>query len=233
MKAQEQNLEFDFKKIISDPIKKIERQSYKKIMFLAVGLSVFTTLGISVKQTISHHYALSDAIEARKTALSLNDIKNMSNSDFEGMLAHMMKNSNVYDEKVHFIQTIIAKSEIEDYEHSLSTGRASSLGENLDKYKENVLNDISKLSVIRRNVMNSLPISSEDADLFFKYQTAYKTKSIVRSKDLEDNMQELLYNGNRGNNRYNNKYNIYETIKTYDQKINNTFNVVDTPKPKM
>lgn len=237
MKPQEQHLEFDFKKIISDPIKKIERQSYKKVMFLAIGIAVFTTLGLGIKDSIHNHYALSHAIDAKKTSLSLQEIKSMSVNDFDGMIAHIMKNSNIYDEKVHFIQSIVAKAEIENYQESLSTAQASTLGEKLDEYKQNLLNDTSKLSLIRRNVMNDLPISTEEADLFFKYQTAYKTRSLVRSKELEDTMQNLLYTKSVGNNKYNNKYNIYDTIKTYDQRINNSLNsnlnAVETPKPKM
>ena len=233
MKSQEQNLEFDFKKIVSTPIKKIETQSYKKIMFLAIGLSVFTTLGLSVKDGISHRYALSDGIQAKQTALALQDIKNMSSSDFDSMISQIMKNSNLYDEKVHFIQSIVAKAEIENYDNSMHTSHASDLGEKLDEYKQNLLNDTTKLSLTRRNVLNNLPISKDEADLFFKYQTAYKTKSLVRSKDLEDAMQNLLYSNNTGNNKYNNKYNIYDTIKVYDQRIANFLNTIDTPKPKM
>lgn len=228
---QEQHLEFDFKKIISEPIKKIERQSYKKVMFLAIGICVFTTLGLGIKDSINNHFTLSNAIDAKKTALSLQEIKSMSATDFDSMLSHIMKQSNIYDEKVHFIQSIVAKAEIESYGNSMSAEQASSLGESLDSYKDQLLQDTSQLSLIRRNVLNDLPITSEEADLFFKYQTAYKTKSLIRSKQLEDNMQNLLYSKNVGNNKYNAKYNIYDTIKAYDQKINNSLNTIDIQQP--
>lgn len=233
MKTQENNFEFDFSKVVTEPLKKFEKQSYKKVLFLAIGLSVFTTLGFSIKDSIGHHYELSNAVEAKKIALSLQEIKNMSNDDFDSMVQHVMKNSNIYDEKVHYIQSIIAKSEIENYQESMSTANASTLGTALDDYKQTLLNDSSKLSLIRKNVINDLPISTEDSELFFKYQTAYKTKALIRSKDLEDKMQDFLYSKNTGNNKYNNKYNVYDNIKVLDQKINNTFNVIETPKPKM
>lgn len=229
----ETSLDFDFSKVISEPLKKFEKQSYKKVLFLAIGLSVFVSMGLSVKDMIQNSYIKSSAISSKKIALSLQEIKNMPESEFFNMTNHIMKNSNIYDEKVHYVQAIVAKSEIENYSESMSTERASSLGNILTEYKQNLLKDSSSLVLIRKNVINDLEISSEDSELFFKYQTLYKTKSIARNKELEDKMQELLYSNNKGNNRYNNKYNVYDAIKSMDQRINNTFNVIEAPKPKM
>lgn len=230
---QEKHFDFDFKKIVSHPIKKIENQTYKKVFFLAIGLSVFMTLGLSFKEAIHNKMIKSDAVESKKTSISLQEIKKMSDGDFEAMLSHVMKNTDIYDEKVHFIQTVIAKSEIEYYSSSMGTIKASILGNLLDTYKQKLILDTSELVLIRKNVINDLSISSKEADLFFKYQTLYKTKSVVHFLDLENKMQDLLYSNNQGNNTYNNKYNVYDTIKTYDTTINNTFNVISTPKPKM
>lgn len=229
----EQKLDFDFSKVITEPIKNFEKQSYKKVCFLAIGLSVFMTLGFGVKDSIQNSYVKSSAIESRKISLTLQEIKNMNESDFLSMTTHIMKNSNIYDEKVHYIQAIVAKAEIENFEESMSTKRASTLGNLLVEYKQNLLKDSASLVLIRKNVMNDLPISKEDSDLFFKYQTLYKTKSIARSKELEDKMQDLLYSNKKGNNRYNNKYNVYDAVKGMDQRINNTFNTIEAPKPKM
>lgn len=229
----EQKLDFDFSKVITEPIKNFEKQSYKKVCFLAIGLSVFMTLGFGVKDSIQNSYVKSSAIESRKISLTLQEIKNMNESDFLSMTTHIMKNSNIYDEKVHYIQAIVAKAEIENFEESMSTERASTLGNLLVEYKQNLLKDSASLVLIRKNVMNDLPISKEDSDLFFKYQTLYKTKSIARSKELEDKMQDLLYSNKKGNNRYNNKYNVYDAVKGMDQRINNTFNTIEAPKPKM
>ena len=229
----EQKLDFDFSKVITEPIKNFEKQSYKKVCFLAIGLSVFMTLGFGVKDSIQNSYVKSSAIESRKISLTLQEIKNMNESDFLSMTTHIMKNSNIYDEKVHYIQAIVAKAEIENFEESMSTERASTLGNILVEYKQNLLKDSASLVLIRKNVMNDLPISKEDSDLFFKYQTLYKTKSIARSKELEDKMQDLLYSNKKGNNSYNNKYNVYDAVKGMDQRINNTFNTIEAPKPKM
>ena len=62
----EQKLDFDFSKVITEPIKNFEKQSYKKVCFLAIGLSVFMTLGFGVKDSIQNSYVKSSAIESRK-----------------------------------------------------------------------------------------------------------------------------------------------------------------------
>lgn len=233
MQNQINHADFDFKKIIATPIKQFEKQSYKKVLFLAIGVSVFLSLGISIKDSFHNSSVKSDAIMNKKTLLSLQEIKNMSEIDFEAMTNYIAKNSNIYDEKVHFIQSIVAKAEVENYQDSMSTSQASSLGVLLDEYKKNILDDSFNLTLIRKNVLNDIPISKEDSEIFFKYQIIYKTKSVVRFKSLEDKMQDLLYSKYKGNNNYNIKNNVYDTVKLLDQKINNTFNFIETPKPKM
>ena len=46
--------------------------------------------------------------------------------------------------KVHYIQAIVAKAEIENFEESMSTERASTLGNILVEYKQNLLKDAEK-----------------------------------------------------------------------------------------
>lgn len=233
MKTEQQSTDFDFKKIVTTPIQKLEKQSYSKLFFLTIGLSVFMTLGISIKDSIGYSITKTEAVNSKKLTLSLQEIKKMPDIEFDLMTKYIMKNSNIYDAKVNYIQSIIAKSEIENYEKSMSTSSASTLGNLLDSYKQTLVEDASKLIMIRKNVMNDLPISNDESELFFKYQILYNTKSIIHSKDLNDKMQDLLYSNNKGNNTYNNKYNIYQAIKSYDSTINNTFNTIDTPKPKI
>ncbi len=233
MSRTQQEVEFDFSKTITAPLKKLERQSYSKVLFLAVGFSVFTSFGFYVKDSIHDHFIRSNAIEAKKVALTLQEIKVMPESEFQNMINFISQNSNIYNDKVHFIQTLIVKAELENYQESQSTSNASNLGEKLDAYKQNLIKDASSLTMIRKNVMNDIAISSDDAELFFKYQTLYKTRSVIHDKNLEDSMHELLYTSKPGNNKYNSKVNAFETIKLLDAKISNTFNVIEAPKPKM
>ena len=60
MSKLQQEVEFDFSKTITAPLKKIERQSYSKVLFLAVGFSVFTSFGFYVKDSIHEHFVRSD-----------------------------------------------------------------------------------------------------------------------------------------------------------------------------
>lgn len=225
--------DFDFKKIIIKPIKNFEKQSYKKVFFLAVGVSIFLSLGISFKDYITNNMVKSKAITNKKITLSLQNIKVMSDIEFETMINYISKNSNIYDEKVHFIQGIIAKSEVENYQDSMNTILASHLGILLDKYKKYIIDDSLNLMLIRKNVINDIPISTNDSELFLKYQIIYINKTVVRFQELEDKMQDLLYSKYKGNNSYNIKNNVYDTVKLLDQNINNTFNVIETQKPKM
>lgn len=142
MITQENNIEFDFSKAVTKPIKQFEKQSFKKVFFLAIGISVFTTLGFSLKDMIENHFANQNLLEQKTLNIGVQDIKNMSNEDFASMLLYIMKNSDIYDEKVQYIQTIVAKAEVEDYQNSMSTDNAASLGKTLDNYKKTLLDDI-------------------------------------------------------------------------------------------
>lgn len=233
MKTNNNDFDIDFSKIITEPITKIENKSYKKLFFMAIGFSFFTVAGFNTTDLVKNHFSDIKAIKIKKNELLLQEIKNFPNEDFDAMIQHIIKNSNIYDEKVRFVQEIIAKSKIENYDTSMSTTQSSTLGEKLTAYKESLLNDSFKLNIIRKNALIGYQNSSSDYELFLKYKTIYKTKSIIHSPDLEDKMNSLIYSKSSGNNKYNNKYHVYDTIKLLDRNINNTFNVIEAPKQKM
>jgi hypothetical protein len=238
MQKQKENI-FDFSNPISKVVEKVERTAYKKIAFLAIGIAILTTLGMNITHGIVSHFAQSDQKTKQEDKIYIQQIKKISNSDFNNFLAYMKTNQNNYDKIVGFVQDSVAKAENAHYDGTTSTQDAGQLGDRLDIYKQNILKDTYKMTKTRDNILNNIPVSSDDLHLFLKYYNSYQSHMIIRYKKLDNDLQEMLYTSNIKNTTFYVKNNIYEkyhqlqtAMNNLDQNTTGNQNTTDNQKHK-
>ncbi len=137
MEKSVQENAFDFSKPITKVLEKTSRYNYKKLLFLSISFSLFTSLGISVTSHVYEHFAQEKAQkilqqqeqqkqeqqeqqeqeqqkqqEQQKEQKILNfekqQIQAMSPEKFQNFQTYLVKNITVYDTEVEFIQTVVA-----------------------------------------------------------------------------------------------------------------------------
>jgi hypothetical protein len=228
MATQPQYEDFDFTKKINN---KINKQSYKKLSFLMIGCTVLA-LSVNVgSHAILNKIEKENTIQEQQKQLFVQDIKQMDEKEFSNMLEYISKNVDMYDAKVNFVQEVINKADREETSRfTISTDNAESLGKYLTEYKSKVKEDIAELIKVRKSVSHNIDVPQKEVDIFFNYMGAYKSKTALSDKNIDNKIHEVVYNAKEGNNHYNQENHVYDTLKNFDHYIKDFEFVGETQK---
>ena len=223
-------LEFDFQSPLKKIAQKAERQSYKHLLFLALGISILTPLSFHIIRSVDNHYAKIDQIKAEKFQNQISIIQKMTPQKFQQFTQYLSLNLNNYDAQSNLLETAIQQASIANNRHSMDIGNATNIEQSVQSFQDRLKADIVQIIQTKRNIDAHLPVKEKNIQLFLKYLSFYQSHLSISDTDINYRIQQDLNVNYSGNITYYQKNDIFHKIQVLDNQLNQKF-IVQNPPP--
>lgn len=219
----EKSFNFNTTKIIHQ----IDKTPFYKLAFLTIGFGLVVSFGIVGANYALNKYDTMKTTQNITQTIKIEQIKNISEQEYNVFLNYLKANSNIYSESATLIMNALTNAEIEKWASSTSAKPINkNISEKLTNHKkdiENVINNINNFyAYVKSDKYKIDNINKEDLNTFIHYYSNFKAGVFVRNTELEKEFNQGLYNVKEYNSKYYIKHGIIERYQELDKAIDNS-----------
>lgn len=230
-----QEKEIDFftrsKENIQALAQKVDKRPFFKLAFLTVALGCTIGLGIHLSSIGFHYYQHLNEIKAnnQKNALNIDieQIKKITPEEFSDFTHYLKNNENIYNELSYLtIDSLLQAEKVNYGASSDANDRNKDISNQLTIYKKDIENIINLSNEVYNNVQqqNIGQLQYDNIELFLHYYRNYSAGIYTRNKEMEEVINNSLYNIKQVNKETNVSNHIYEQVKVLEKTIDTGYN---------
>jgi hypothetical protein len=224
MQAEKEH-NFEFFNKIQKHIKKVERQSYKKVTALGVAFGVSFALVWLVLSGIGHAISNHNVQSAQNDVIQkqsyITQVKAIDDTHFKAYLNYLVENSKYYDSRIALISQSYSIAEQQDYSHSSnSNNTASSLRSDQSDFVSQMTSRSNNAQKIYGEVHSGAGnlVDNDDYETFLNDYHYFTSGIVWQDKTLERDLNNYVYASYEGNRIYNQKNGVFENYTKLTQE---------------